>query len=127
MNERRDAYVAKMKARLERWNEKIDALDAAGHKVKTDSKAAYDSEIKHLKARRREFEEKVENLRKAGDGAWQDLKAGVKESWKIMDDAVRSAASNFRQAGLPSSPSSDPATIAATNAIDDVPVDGRKK
>jgi len=98
MNERRDAYVEKMKARLDKWNERINTLEAAGHKVKADSKTEYDNQIRNLKVKREEFERKVENLRRAGDGAWQDLKVGVKGSWKTMDDAARSAAANFREA-----------------------------
>ena len=96
MSEKRDAYVAKMKARLDKWNLKIDTLEAAGQKGKADSKTEYDNQIKKLKAKRAEFEEKIENLRKVGDGAWKDLKVGVKSSWKTMDKAVRSAAANFK-------------------------------
>jgi hypothetical protein len=54
MSEKRDAYVAKMKARLDKWNVKIDTLEAAGQKVKADSKTEYDNQIKNLKAKRAE-------------------------------------------------------------------------
>ena len=79
---------------------KIDKLEAAGQKVKADSKTEYDNQVKNLKAIRAELGEKVENLRKVGDSAWKDLRAGVKSSLKTMDKAVRSAAANFKQGSV---------------------------
>jgi uncharacterized coiled-coil DUF342 family protein len=101
MSEKRDAYVEKLKAKLDDWNAKIDKLEARAQQASVDSKAELQKQIANVKARRDEVVAKIDSLRQAGDGAWKDLKGGVKSSWRALDKAFRSAASNFSKAKAP--------------------------
>ena len=101
MSDRRDAYVAKLKARLDKWNAKIDELEAKTQKIGADSRAELQNQIANIKEKRAEVEQKIESLRQAGDGAWKDLKAGAESSWKVFHQAVRSATTRFKRTDLP--------------------------
>jgi len=97
MSDRRDAYIEKLKARLDKWNKQIDVLEAKAREIGAGSKAEVQKHIDNVKSTRSELEENIENLRKASDNAWKDLKKGVKTSWKTLDKAVRAAAADLRQ------------------------------
>lgn len=97
MSERRDAYVERLKARLDRWNKKIDEVEERAQKVGSDSRAEAEKQLNNIRAKRAELEERIEHVRKEGDGAWKDLRRGVKSSWRALDKAVRQAASKFKQ------------------------------
>ena len=101
MNEKRDAYIEKMKAKLDKWNGDINTIEERARQVGADSKAELRNQIENVKTKRADVEKKIENLGQAGDAAWKDLKAGVKTSWKALDKAVRSASGNFRHAKPP--------------------------
>ena len=97
MSERRDAYVEKLKARLDKWNKQIDVLETKAREIGTESKAEVQKHIDNVKSTRADLEEKIDGLRKASDSAWKDLKKGVKASWKSLDKAVRAAAADLKQ------------------------------
>ncbi len=104
MSEKRDAYVAKMKTKLDTWNKKIDSLEEKGHQIGADSRAEFQTQMGNLRAKRDEAKEKLEGLRRAGEDAWRDLRDGIDSSWKSLDEAVRRAAANFKQTNLTQEP-----------------------
>lgn len=95
VSEKRDAYVAKLKAKIDDWNAEISSLEARAHQVGANSKAEVQRQLDNAKARRDDVVAKVEGLRQAGDDAWKELKGGVKGSLKELDRAVRAASSKF--------------------------------
>jgi len=96
MTEKRDAYVEKLKIKLDEWNARIDLLQAKADQVKPDLKAEYQKQIQNMKEKRSRAEEKLDELRQASKGAWEDMKIGAERAWDELAEAVKAATSRYR-------------------------------
>ncbi|MFO7714453.1 hypothetical protein [Desulfosarcina sp.] len=96
MSETRDAYVKKMKAKLDEWNAEIAKLEAKARQHKADAQMNYEEQIESLKNKRKSTERDLDKLRQAGGNAWEDLKTGVENAASSLKDAIRSAQSRFK-------------------------------
>jgi hypothetical protein len=96
MRDTRDAYVEKMKAKLDEWNADIAKLEAQAKQKEADARVSYQDQIETLKNRRNAAEEKLEKMRKGGSEAWSDLKEGLERAADSLSEALRSAQSRFR-------------------------------
>ncbi len=56
MSEKRDAYVEKLKTKLDLWNKEIDRFQATADGAKTGAKVKYVKHLTELKVKRREVE-----------------------------------------------------------------------
>jgi len=81
MSETRDAYVQKMKAKIDEWNADIDKLTAKADQAEADVKIRYHQQLEELRAKRQEMENKIADLQSAGESAWEEMKQGVESSW----------------------------------------------
>lgn len=99
MGEKRQAYVAKLKAKIDEWNAEIDRLQSRADQIRSDSRTEYQNQVDALREKRNELEQRVETLRQAGEGAWKELRSGSDRARRAMDKAVRSAAARFRRLG----------------------------
>ena len=95
MSETRNAYVNKIKAKLDEWNAEIDKLEAKSRKKEAETRVAYQERIDDLKEKRRSAGKELEKLQSAGKDAWEDLKKGVEGASKALSDALQSAKSKF--------------------------------
>jgi len=95
MGEKRDAYVEKMKAKIDEWNTEIDQFQVKAGQAKADIQIQYEKQIEELKAKRQELQGKIEELQKAGETAWEDMKLGLDAAWHSMGESVKSAKSRF--------------------------------
>lgn len=96
MSEKRDAYVKKLKAKMDEWNAEIDKLEAKASQASADSQIKYQQQIEQLKEQRAEAERRMDELSRASGGAWEDLKAGVDGAWQALGEAIQSASSRFK-------------------------------
>lgn len=96
MNNTRDAYVNKMKAKLDEWNADIAKLEAKARQKEADAQQQYQARIASLKEKRESVEETLDKMRRAGTDAWDDLKAGVENAADSLGEALRSARSRFQ-------------------------------
>lgn len=96
MGEKRDAYVEKLKAQIDKWNADIDGLQAKANQAGADAKVKMQKHIDDLKAKRQELEEKIKPIQKAGGEAWEDLKSGANQAFKALGEAVQAAKSRFK-------------------------------
>ncbi len=96
MGEKRDAYLAKLKTRLDEWNADINKLEAKASQLNEESKAQYRIQIENLRTKRTELEQKISDLRKASEEAWTDVKGGVEGARKALDEAIQSARTRFK-------------------------------
>jgi uncharacterized coiled-coil DUF342 family protein len=96
MAETRDAYVQKLKAKVDEWNAEVDKLAAKADQAKADTKIEYQKQIEELRAKQRQVEGRIEEIRQAGAGAWEELKTGTESAWKALGAAVKSATSRFK-------------------------------
>jgi len=92
----RDAYVDKMKAKLDEWNAEIDRLSAKVEGVQADAKLEYDRQIEVIKKQRDEARQHLNKLQAASDSAWEDLRKGADAAWENMTNALKEAASRFK-------------------------------
>jgi uncharacterized coiled-coil DUF342 family protein len=95
MSETRDAYVAKMKAKLDEWNAEIAKLEAKAKQKEADARKDFEEQIEELKAKRSKANEQLEQMSSAGESAWNDLKAGVEQAADVLGDALNAARSRF--------------------------------
>jgi uncharacterized coiled-coil DUF342 family protein len=91
----RDAYVAKIQAKLDAWNADIDKLEAKARAAQADARITLDQKLNELRSKRDEAAAKLQALRSAADDAWEDLKAGVELAWESLSESLQSAKSHF--------------------------------
>jgi hypothetical protein len=96
MGEKRDAYVAEMKVKIDEWNKTLDQFQVKANQTTADVLVQCKSEIEKLKAKRTDFEGKMSELQSSGETAWEDMKTGVDQAWVTMGDTLRAAKSRFR-------------------------------
>ena len=96
MTTTRDAYVQKIKAKLDEWNAEIDRLEAQARQKEADAQTRLQEQIDQVKAKRTTAEEKLDDVRQAGGDAWEDLKSGLELATEAVGDALRSARSRFQ-------------------------------
>ena len=97
MTEKREAYVQKLKAKIDEWNAEIDKLAAKAGQADAGSKIAYHKRIEDLRAKRKDVENKLAEVQQAGEGAWEDLKQGLENSWEIFKISFTRAKSEFKR------------------------------
>jgi uncharacterized protein YdcH (DUF465 family) len=96
MNKERDAYVAKMKTKLDKWNAKIDRLEIEVRQARSAEKAESSNQVVSLRAKRTEVKDRIAALLHASDNTWKELRTGVESSWTVLDKAAHSAIANFK-------------------------------
>lgn len=96
MGEKRDAYLAELKTKLDEWNAQIDQLEAKAKHVVADSRATYQGQIDGLRAQRSKLEKSIAALRTASGGAWDDVKSGVENARLDLDAALKSALARLK-------------------------------
>jgi len=95
MKETRDAYVERLKGKLDEWNAAIDRMSARGREIKAESRAEYERLLGELRAKRADAQEKLSRVGSAAEGAWQELRAGADKVWKELHETVERFRSRF--------------------------------
>ena len=96
MVDTKEAYLEKLKAKLDEWNAEIDKLKAKAAQSKADAKIEIEKRVGDLETQRQAVENKIQQLVQASGPAWEDLKGGVQSAWNKLDEAVRSATEKFK-------------------------------
>jgi len=97
MTEKRDAYVQKLKAKMDEWNAEIDKLAAKADQADAEAKIEYHKQVEDLRAKRKDLEDKIAELQQAGESSWEDLKQGLENSWEILKTSFSKAKSEFER------------------------------
>lgn len=97
MTEKRDAYVQKLKAKMDEWNTEIDKLAAKADQADAEAKIEYHKQLEDLRAKHKDLEDKIAELQQAGESAWEDLKQGLENSWGILKTSFSKAKSEFER------------------------------
>jgi len=92
----RDAYVEKMKARLDEWNAELSRLSAKADGAKADAKLEHERAIAELKTQRDEMQQQLGKVMSASEDAWDDLRKGADSAWDKLGEAFESASKRFR-------------------------------
>jgi len=91
----RDAYVDKMKAKLDEWNAELDALEAKVRGASADARVKYERQINIARSHRDEIHGKLDELRDSSEGAWDDLKQGVEDACDRLATTVSDIRKRF--------------------------------
>jgi uncharacterized coiled-coil DUF342 family protein len=97
MSENRDAYIQKLKAKIDEWNADIDKLMAKARQAKAEKEVEYREQIETLRAKRSELESKLEQVQQASESTWQDLKKGFETSWEALKEGYAAAKARFER------------------------------
>jgi uncharacterized coiled-coil DUF342 family protein len=92
----RDAYIKKMKAKLDEWNADIAKIEAKAESAQADMEIQYNQKIDELKQQREKATAQLDELQNSRDEAWEDIKAGLDNAWESLGNAVNSALSRFK-------------------------------
>jgi predicted nucleic acid-binding Zn-ribbon protein len=97
MTEKRDAYVQKLKAKMDEWNAEIDKLAAKADQADAETKIKYHKQLEDLRGKRKDLEDKIAEVQQASESAWEDLKQGLENSWEILKTSFRKSKSEFER------------------------------
>jgi chromosome segregation ATPase len=95
MNDKKDAYIKKLKAKLDEWNAEIDKIQAKANQAEAETKIVYEKQLADLQSKRNDVDQKISELQQAGESAWEDLKQGLENSWDILKASFTKAKTEF--------------------------------
>lgn len=96
MIHKRKAYVEKLGAQLDEWNEKIDKLKVRAGKATTDTKKEYDKITELLQRKSDVARTKLHELRTSSADAWEGIATGADIVWAEIRKTFQGAASKFK-------------------------------
>ena len=91
MNDANDAYIQKMKAKLEAWDAEIAKFEAK--QPNGDEQSDDRDRIGTLKIELESIEDDLEKLQHAEVSAWEALRASVDDAARSLKDAIRTVKS----------------------------------
>ena len=86
--ESRNAYIDKMKSKLDLLDARIDEWKAKRDEATADAKIKYQAKVDELKKEKREAQAWLEKVSDASEDAWDSLKDGFSEAYKKMKSAL---------------------------------------
>ena len=92
----RDAYVEKLKAKLDEWNAEIDRLQAKSKNAEADARIEYEQKVGELRRLRDDARERLDHLKGAGSDAWDEMRSGFQEFWDHATRAFERTAAGLR-------------------------------
>ncbi|RQD63058.1 MAG: hypothetical protein D5R98_05845 [Desulfonatronovibrio sp. MSAO_Bac4] len=98
MSDKKDAYVQKLKGKLDELNAEFDKISARADQAEGDAKIRYQEQMKDLREKRLDMEKTIESLKDAGDSSWEDMKQGLEDSWATWKESFSKAKSEFKKA-----------------------------
>jgi polyhydroxyalkanoate synthesis regulator phasin len=88
-------YVARMKTQLKQWDAELDALVARGELASAEARAASHERIAELRLSRDAAQKSLHEMRAAGEAAGKHVMAGMEETWKSMQKALKKASATL--------------------------------
>jgi septal ring factor EnvC (AmiA/AmiB activator) len=92
----RDAYIEKLKDRLDEWNADMARLEAKARAAQADARLEYEKALKDMDEQRERVREQLSELQAASDAAWKDLRRGAEAALQEMGRAWEDARKHFR-------------------------------
>lgn len=92
----RDAYVEKMKAKIDEWNADIEKMEAKARGAEADAKIKYSEQLTAMRQHRDEARARMRELQVASEDAWERIRDGMESAWASMSKGFRDAADRFK-------------------------------
>ena len=93
----RDAYVEKLKAQLDEWDDELDRLDAKAFEAEANEKIKYEEMIKKICHEHEEAQQMLSEIRETSEDAWEELKEGTENVWNSLKESLRKASFEFKK------------------------------
>lgn len=91
----REAYVGKLKARLDLWNAELDRVEAKAHSAQADVRMELERIADELHRKRDEAGKRMRKIERAREDAWSDLKSGTESAFVALGKAFERARERF--------------------------------
>lgn len=91
----KQAYQAKVKAQLDKFNAQIDELKAKSEQAKADAKIGYQDKMAELYKKRDAAQLKFQELQQSSGEAWTEMQKGFEKAWAELSSAWENASSKF--------------------------------
>ena len=89
---KRDEYVAKVKAQLDDMNAQLDVLAAKSKSAKKEMQDKYKQEMADLRAQSSQVRSKLDEMKDAGEDVWENMVAEVEK----IGDALKHSYNYFK-------------------------------
>lgn len=93
---KKDACIAKMRAKLAKRQAEIDKLEVKAAQAKGAAQSKHQKQIKTLRSLLGNFEEKLEEARQSVSNAWEEMKNGLENAWEELSQGIKSAKSKIK-------------------------------
>jgi hypothetical protein len=97
MTAQKDAYVRKLRDRLDRWYAEIDKLAAKADQADAASKVEYHQQLAEIRAKLDDIGQKLAGPQPADEGAWENFKRGLENSWEILKTSLSGAKDGYQR------------------------------
>jgi len=98
MNNNREEYTRKLKAKIDECDARLDKLAAKATQADGETKIKYYKQMEELREKHKDIEQKIEDIKDAGESGWDDLKQGIENSWATWKESFTTAKSEFERA-----------------------------
>ena len=92
----KEAYLQKMRAKLDEWDADINALQAKFSGASADAQIELNKQIDNLRSERNDMKQKYEDLKSASEEAWEDVRDGIEAAWGRVADSFKHAVNRFK-------------------------------
>lgn len=93
----RNAYLKKVEAKLEDWEEELSRLGAKAEKAEASARAIYVEQMALVRSRQKAALARIRDVRDAGADNWGKFKSGVDESMSDLKKTVEEAVEKLRK------------------------------
>lgn len=93
----RKAYLKRIEATLEDWEDEISRLGEKADKAGKDVRDIYVEQVALLRSRKKVVSARIRDLREAGADSWGRFKSGVDESMSDLKKAVEDTVEKLRK------------------------------
>lgn len=98
MNERRDAYINKLKAMLVEWDAEIIKLAAKKEMAVNDAETEYHKRLAELMVKRDALAARIDTtIHKSGEDNMEDLKFDLESAWEFLKEGLLIIKSEFQK------------------------------
>jgi septal ring factor EnvC (AmiA/AmiB activator) len=94
---KRDVYLEKLKAKLDKWNSDIHVLEKKISNIRGESKEKYENQLKELHKYRDMVKHKISEVQETGEESWKELKSGLDRSWKSLKKGIKEAEKKLKK------------------------------
>lgn len=92
----RQAFIDRLKSRLDELDEKIDEFKGRADEVSSKTRVEYRERLAELKSKRKDLANKLDEVRAGGELHWNKLKREAEHTWDALQNSFNYFKSHFK-------------------------------